>query len=343
VATQLRAAAVLLVVLVVGVTPVSAQQWARKMFKETQFNFGGVARGAKTEHRFKFTNLYMEDVHIAGVRASCGCTTPWVTKDTLKTYETGELVAHFNTDRFTGQRGATLTVVIDRPFPAEVQLRVDGYIRTDVVVDPGSIVFGPIDQGQAAEKRANVAYAGRGDWKIVDIKSSNPFVTAKAVETNRRNGQVAYRLTVSVAPNAPAGYLQDQLILVTNDRNYTQVPVAIEGRVVPDLTVNPTLVSLGRLQPGQAVRKQIIVQGKQPFRITRVECDHGGFQFDLSAAAQEELKTVHRVPVVFVAGSHAGKISGTIRIETDLHGGAATEVRATAQIVPTEITAAELK
>jgi hypothetical protein len=339
--TALVRAAAVGTVLLLAVGPVSAQEWARKMFKETQHNFGSVARGAKTEHHFQFKNIYLEDIHIAGIRASCGCTTPWVTKDTLKTYETSEIVAHFNTDRFSGQRGATLTVTIDRPYPAEVQLRVDGYIRTDVVVDPGSVEFGSIDQGQAAKKRVSVTYAGRNDWKITDVTSSNPFIKAKVAETGRQNGQVAYQLTVSVAPEAPAGYLQDQLILVTNDRNYTQVPVAIEGRVVPELTISPSLVSLGRLQPGQKVRKQVVVQCKQPFCIRGVDCDNECFEFDLSPTAGDEAKKVHIVPIFFEAGSQPAKISSTIRIETDLHGGATAEVQATAQVVPTEITATE--
>jgi hypothetical protein len=339
VTSLVRAAAFGVVLLTVG--SVSAQEWARKMFKETQHNFGSVARGAKTEHHFQFKNIYLEDIHIAGIRASCGCTTPWVTKDTLKTYEVGEIVAHFNTDRFSGQRGATLTVTIDRPFSAEVQLRVDGYIRTDVVLDPGSVEFGSIDQGQAAKKRVTVNYAGRDNWKIVDVTSSNPFIKAKVAEKGRQRGQVAYQLMVSVAPDAPAGYLQDQLILVTNDRNYTQVPVAIEGRIVPELTVSPSLVALGRLQPGQKVRKQIVVQGKEPFRITRLECDNDRFQFDLNPSADDEAKKVHLVPILFEAGTQPAKITSTIRIETDLHGGATAEVQATAQVVPTEITAAD--
>lgn len=183
----------------------SAQEWARKMFDETQHNFGTVARSAKTEYRFRFKNIYVPEVHISGIRASCGCTTPWVTKDTLKTYEESEIVAHFNTDRFSGQRGATLTVTFDRPYYAEVQLRVDGYIRTDVVVDPGSIEFGSIDQGRPAEKQVQIAYAGRADWKIVDIKSSNPFLKTSVTEANRRGGQVSCRLAVTLAPDAPAG------------------------------------------------------------------------------------------------------------------------------------------
>jgi hypothetical protein len=334
-----RAMAVGLLVLL-GITPVSAQEWARKMFKETQHNFGNVARSAKTEFRFQFKNIYLEDIHIAGVRASCGCTTPRVTKDTLKTYDVGEIVAHFNTDRFSGQRGATLTVTIDRPYPAEVQLRVDGYIRTDVVVNPGSVEFGSIDQGQPAKKRLNVSYAGRQDWKIVNVTSSNPYIKATVAEKGRQNGQVAYQVSVTLAPDAPAGYLQDQLLLITNDRNYTQVPVAIEGRIVSELSVSPSLVSLGRLQAGQTARKQIVVQGKEPFRITGIHCDNSDFEFDLGPSTADE-KKVHLVPILFVAGSQPAKIATTIRIETDLHGGASTEVQATAQVVPTEITAAE--
>lgn len=321
--------------------PLSAQEWARKMFDETQHNFGTVARGAKTEYRFHFKNIYVPEIHVSGIRASCGCTTPWVTKDTLKTYEESEIVAHFNTDRFSGQRGATLTVTFDRPYYAEVQLRVDGYIRTDVVVDPGSVEFGAIDQGRPAEKQVQIAYAGRPDWKIVDIKSSNPFLKANVTEASRRGGQVSYRLAVSLAANAPAGYLQDQLLLVTNDPRATQVPVAVEGRVVPELVVNPSSLSLGRLQPGQHVTKQLVVQGKTPFRVVGVECSHEGFEFKLDPRATEQAKTVHLIPVSFAAGDQPAKIMEMIRIQTDLHGGATAQVEVSAQVVPTAITAAQ--
>src|SRR5664280_2188989 len=117
------------------------------MFKITEHDFGPVARGAKAEYRFVFENLYLEDVHIAGVRTSCGCTTPSIENALLKTYDKGAILAHFNTDTFLGQRGATLTVTIDKPFYAEMQVHVRGYIRGDVVVEPGSVQVGSIDQG----------------------------------------------------------------------------------------------------------------------------------------------------------------------------------------------------
>ena len=71
------------------------------------------------------------------VRSSCGCTMPSVTQATVKTHETSAILAVFNTKAFLGQRGGTVTVTIDKPFHAEVQLVVRGFIRGDVMLTPG--------------------------------------------------------------------------------------------------------------------------------------------------------------------------------------------------------------
>src|SRR3990167_10585359 len=169
--------------------PAWSQEWASKMFATTSHDFGSVARAAKAEHEFVLSNVYVEDVHIAGVRSSCGCTTPVIKKPTLKTYEKGAILAHFNTDRFLGSKGATLTVTLDKPFFAEVQLQVSGYIRSDVVMSPGSVELGSVDQGSPVEKAIAVSYAGRDDWEIVEVKSPNPHLSAKVAETSRGGGQ----------------------------------------------------------------------------------------------------------------------------------------------------------
>src|ERR1035437_10068456 len=129
-----------------------AQEWADKMFEFRSYDFGNIARGAKTEFAFELTNLYLEDVHIASVRASCGCTTPRIEKDTLKTYEKGAIIAHINSDSFFGRQGATLTVTIDKPLYAEVQLQVKVYVYSDVLLNPSSIGFGSVARGTAAER-----------------------------------------------------------------------------------------------------------------------------------------------------------------------------------------------
>src|SRR5580700_4615690 len=77
-----------------------AQEWAQNLFKMHEHDFGSIARGAKAEYVFEITNNLIPDVHIASVRTSCGCTTPYVenNKQTLKTYESGAIIAHLNSD-----------------------------------------------------------------------------------------------------------------------------------------------------------------------------------------------------------------------------------------------------
>ena len=60
-------------------------------------------RSAKSEFDFEFQNIFEEDIHVAGVRSSCGCTEPHVTKQTIKTWENSAIHAVFNTRTFIGR------------------------------------------------------------------------------------------------------------------------------------------------------------------------------------------------------------------------------------------------
>jgi len=328
--TVLRNVGTALLVVLVAAQAAAAQDWAVKMFDRTSHDFGTVARGAKAIGVFKVKNLYEEPVHIASVRSSCGCSSPTIVNPTLKTFETGEIHVQFNTASFLGYKSATITVTIDQPFYAEVQLQVQGYIRSDVVIHPGVVQFGNVDQGEKAEQRISVNYAGRSDWQLVDVQSAYPHVEVEVSQTANSGSQIGYELLVRLKGDAPAGYIQDQLVLVTNDARSQQFPLTMEGRVVPSITVSPAPLYLGDLSPGEKVTKQLIVRGKHPFKITDVSCADGSFEF---AAASQEAKTLHMVAVTFTA-NQLGKIQQQINIRTDNSGSVAASVVAYANVNP---------
>ena len=308
---------------------VSAKEWARKMFEDTSHDFGNVARGAKVQYEFVLKNIYQEDIHISGVRSSCGCTTPKVLNETLKTYEKGAILATFNTHTFSGSRSATLTVTIDKPFHAEVQLQVKGYIRTDIVLDPGGVDLGAVDQGTAVDKKIRITYAGRGNWKILEARPANDYLEATIVETGRKSGEANYELQVRLKDDAPAGFIKEQITLITNDKNAEEVPVEVTGRIVSELTVSPATLFLGSVKSGSKATKQIVVKGKRPFKIVNVTCDEPGFEFKLPEAA----KPVHVIPVTFNADGEAGKRDYKIHVETDLGDGLSQDVQCFVQVV----------
>ena len=299
----------------------SGKEWAQKMFKATRHDFGHVAHGAKSSFSFEVTNLYEEDVHIADVRTSCGCTTPTITKNTLKSWEKGAILATLNTQSFSGQRSATITVVIDKPYYAEVQLLVTVNIHSDIEFVPGAVSFGNVDQGASAEKELTVTYYGRNTWQIRDVQSANQNLEVELGDPVRQPDRVSYRMVVRLKDSAPAGYLSDSLTLVTNDSRSPSVAVAIEGQVVSPLSVSPSSLFVGVLKPGQTVTKQLVVRAKKPFKITSIASDTDALSFK----TPQESKPVHLVPVTFTAGKEAGEFEQTIEIATDLaSGGKAT-------------------
>ena len=298
-----------------AIHPAWGQSWATKMFPVRQHDFGTVARGAKAEYAFEFENLYKETIHVAGVRVSCGCTSAHVTKATVPSLEKSSILATFNTRSFVGQRGATITVIIDQPYYAEVQLRVDGYIRSDVVFDPGEVDFGSVGTGESVERHIRVVYAGRSNWTIQDVRSANEHLEVELSEPQRSPGRVTYGMTVRLKPTAPVGFFQDQLVLITDDRYQDQVTLAVQGRVVSALTVANDLV-LGTVRHGETVTRNLVVRGKQPFRITGIECDDDR----LECSTDSQSKRLHVVAVKFQAGEEPGDFRSTITVQTDLPG-----------------------
>ncbi len=322
-----KAAQAALVMVILSV-PTFGQEWATKMFATTSHDFGTVASGLRTEFEFVIENLYVEDVHIATVRASCSCTTPEIKADTLKTHQKGAILAKYNTAAFLGPKGATLTVTFDKPFFAEVQLHVRGFIRRDVLLQPGSVDFGSVDQDRGGEKTLTISRTGRQDWRISEVRSVNPHLSATATELARNVAQVTYQIVVRLDRHAPVGYVAENLTLETNDPQSPEIPVPINGIVRDRVSASPTMLFLGVVEPGQKAIKQIVVRGEEPFHVKKATCDGSSFEITVPDGAAE--KSLHLVPVTFVAPQGSGRVETTIYIETSL--GAVTPVRAYANV-----------
>jgi hypothetical protein len=302
--------AVLLSLLASG--PVLAQSWAKKMFETTQHDFGSLARGAKAEYEFVFTNIYVGEVSVASVRSSCSCTSVRVKEPILQTYQKGAIIASINTRAFRGRRGATITVAFDKPARARVQLDVKCDIRGDVVLQPESINLGSVDHGTPVEKRLSVGCSGGNDWRITEVKSPNPHLSAELTETARGPAQVSYQLRIRLAEDAPAGYINDYLTLTTNDPKSPQFPVLVEGRVLPEITCSPATLFLGVMKPGDKITRQLVLRSQSPFPVTSIRCE--GESLELDARYDAAAKPFHLIPITFIAGNQAGTVSTVIRI-----------------------------
>lgn len=294
----------------------SAQSWADKMFEGKSHDFRIVGRGTKTEHHFDFTNLYEEDVHVKAVRTSCGCTTPSLTQNTLKTHETASVIATFNTNTFIGQKSATITVVFDQPSYAEVQLKVSGFIRTDITFDPPEVNYGELAAGQSSEREVVITHSGNSSWEITDVRSHCSNLQVRLNPAERSQGMVRYRMLVRMDGEMPEGEIRERLTLISNDRSFPTTEMAISGRIRPTVSVSPASVSLGTTSTEGFAEKRLVVRGEEPFEIKDVQCADQRFEFEVPIG----MKKVHFVKLRFRGDGTTTPVSQEIRIVTNLAG-----------------------
>ncbi len=293
-------------------TTASAVDWRDIAFPIKTHDFGTRAVAAKTEFRFPIVNTMSSEMHIQSVRASCGCTTPIIETEYIQPGQQGSLLARFNTGTFRGKKGATLTVIIDKPFYSEVRLEVKGYIRSDMVFHPGAIEFGTVDQGTSVTQSTQVLYAGRSDWKIQSVRSNKPWLMPSIKQTLRGEGKVNYELSVAIREDAPQGFFQDEVTVVTNDASMPTVPLPVTGSIESALTISPQSLALGTMKPGESVSKRIVVKGREPFTIETIEAEGWNVEF----SGTDIPRTTHLINTTFTPTEAVGPQKIAVKIKT---------------------------
>lgn len=311
--------------------------WTQTVFPVKSHDFGTVAVAAKTEFRFPVVNTFTSDLHIRSVRESCGCTTAIIETATIAPGETGSILARFNTPTFRGKRGATLTVVIDKPFYSEIQLKVDGYIRSDMVFHPGAIELGTVNQGEPKSGSTKLFYAGRSDWQVVDVRSNTPWLVPTFKQTERGAGKANYELSVEVREDAPEGYFQDELIVQTNDRSMPNVPLPVNGTVESALSIAPQSIAVGTIKQGESVSQRLAIRGRKPFAIESIECE--GWRVDFSASEDERM--IHMVDLTLTADTARGNQRVPMVIRTRGENAVTAKAIVTADIAAEQVAQAQ--
>ncbi|HUQ71431.1 MAG TPA: DUF1573 domain-containing protein [Planctomycetaceae bacterium] len=292
-------------------TAASAQDplWAQKMFDRQSVDFGVVARGAVCSTRIVIKNIYQETIQITNVSTSCGCSAAKPSANQVLSGQEAYIEISMDTQRFMRKKDSAALVTLVEPTKGlrqEIRIPLSVYIRTDVVFTPGMVNFGAVEQGQESQRKITLAYAGRPDWEVKQIRSPKPYYKAEAVETSRGNGLANYDVIVTLLPDAPAGALREQLTLITNDLNNPEVPLPVEARVESEFTVQPPLWALGTVAAGTTKTTNVVIKGRKPFKIDKIECSNPDERFKVKLP--EEEKIVHVLPLTFTAPTAAGEV-----------------------------------
>jgi len=298
----------------------NAAKWADALFSERAHDFGPVPRGAKVKHNFTLTNRLGEPITILDLRPSCGCTSGKASASVVNPGESAAIEAQMDTRNFLGMKSTILyvTLVTASGRQAEVRLGVTSNILADVVLNPGSIDFGTVRKGQSPSLTLTIDRINAPNWKFEKLIMANKMLTAKLVETNRdATGAVSYALTVGIKADAPAGVIRDEIRLMSNDRETSNLPIMVTAVVQGDLTAAPSILSMGEVDPANGKQGRFILKASRPFTITQVEGAGDGFSI---LPAEQASKNMHVLTVAFKPQetTDRGDLRRILRVHTDL-------------------------
>lgn len=223
---------------------VSAQ--GQLSFSKDTHDFGVVTEGTQATYDFEFTNNGSAPVIISNVSASCGCTTPFWTKEPVLPGKKGKVTASYNSMGRPGVFHKTVTVVSNAEQATRV-LTIKGTVEPKaVVVDAKKLEqspklqlnkvthhFGKVEKGQVASHLFTVQNTGKSDLAIQTIQSACNCVAFKTSQASIRPGEKA---TLELRYNPFGVGQQNEVIsLYSNDLHTPVTKVTLQANVVESL------------------------------------------------------------------------------------------------------------
>lgn len=192
-------------------------------------DFGVISEGTQAKYEFTFTNIGNQPIEISSVKASCGCTTPFYTKEPVMPGETGSIKVNYNSKSRPGVFNKSITIhsnAITSPV-----LYIKGIVESldeakeyslaeiakspKIMIDKNGINMGTLERGNDTKGKFTVTNKGKSDLVIEKMISSCRCI--KVAEQNKtiKPGQ-SHSFDFIYRPSR-LGKLEDKLFIYSND------------------------------------------------------------------------------------------------------------------------------
>ncbi|MCC7423199.1 MAG: DUF1573 domain-containing protein [Planctomycetaceae bacterium] len=305
-------------------------------FEQYQVNLGPIPPMPEVTARYTFRNVGQHPIHVTELQPSCGCLNPRLEKRDYAPGETGSFHLRVQTaSQNTGPQDFTVRVKFEeRPqgaTPVEqppVELAFKMILpEKQVSIRPRALAFYQLGTEPTTQEVAIVDDRGQG-LKIVDVKTSSPFIEAEVARSETREKLTEHTLKVTVAGTVPPGRTRALINVRTNDPTYKvlQVPILIQGPEKPTFTAEANL----KVDPAQITfpaasgliiePKEVTVTGQagQPLVVLGAKSSTGMVEATVLDSTHDlDGRPVVKLQVHLVAGSDNKSVRDVVNIRTN--------------------------
>jgi hypothetical protein len=212
-----------------------ATAWAQPKFNFSKegHDFGEVPEGKMASHDYEFVNTGDQPLIISNVQASCGCTTPFWTKEPIMPGKSGTIKASFNSQGRPGNFSKSITVT-SNAVEGTKMLTFKGVViakgalptitdemkatSATISYDKTEVKLGKLEPGQTAVARFNVTNKGKSKLEIYDVTSTTFSTTWLFSKPSLAPGETGTLEVTYRTPNKP-GDITEGLQVTSSDYN----------------------------------------------------------------------------------------------------------------------------
>jgi hypothetical protein len=226
------------VLAVLSLSPLLAQQAPAIKFKEKKWDFGKTKQGKVLTHVFRFENAGDSTLVVRNVRTSCGCAAALISKRQIQPGKSGEIKVTFNTKGYEGNQ--TKYIYVDSNDPKEpkaeltVKVAIDVPPRPRIELDNYAIDLGLILESEGIETQAKLSNPGERELSVeFSHKDATFTIGGKAVPTPLKIA-AGKEVTVAmkVTPRRNVGLVREYILLRTNDPMRPNLSLYVSGYIV---------------------------------------------------------------------------------------------------------------
>jgi len=225
------------------------------VFEKEAHDFGVITEGTQAKFEFKFVNSGNEPIVLSSVNASCGCTTPFYTKDPVMPGETGSIKVNYNSRGRMGAFKKSITIrsnvektpVVYIKGIVEKSIEVEEYSLTQLAnssiikVDKDIIAMGVLEKGKETKGTFTISNEGKADLVIKSMKSACNCINV--IESTQVIKVGASSIVTFLYSPEGVGKVEDILTIYSNDLSTKSKAVTLVSNIKETLAPNNMLKS----------------------------------------------------------------------------------------------------
>lgn len=202
----------------------------RIQFEREIYNFGIAGQEREITHDFVFKNVGSSPLQIESLKTSCGCMAVLSSGDTIAPGETGIIHATFKTQRYEGKQKKFIYVESNDPEKPKIELVMQGFIKTDIAIDPQGLHFGNVSKGKTISKKVRVFDLNKGELQLKRIQFNENYFNIKADRFKGENNR-GFELEITLKPEISGGSFSEVITLHTNLEKRPRIDIPIWGNI----------------------------------------------------------------------------------------------------------------